>query len=738
VPWPVSGVAGMVLDALKRAISSVLGSDGRRPRPRHRPALVGFERLEDRRVLSATPLSIGGLESFIWLDPDGDGVEISVQGTAGELSLVEDNTDAFGNNDGTLEDGENPALLSVTSASGDFRIEARHRTDLGVGDGLVTLGRLEAIDQVFGGFSAESGTASFRLDGLIANGFTDGTGLTLDALTGDLVLRNLSSSSFIDVKRAALGRVVVRDGIEGDIRVGGDLRDDLVIGGDWSVNSTVQIGGNLLGNVQVVGDLRGDLTVDQTWQGRLSVTARLATSAHIIVGQTLLGDVDVVGGFDGVLQVQAVWTGDLKVAGDYGTTAVIRTGGNTIGTATFFDRFWGRVEIGGRAMGTWNAHGVVGGTAQISAGTHFDKFHASGAFFGDISAGGSVTLVVDGHVGSTTLVRGTRAYAHVGGTFYGDATASALLYVKAYQGLTRFTELQAPTVYVVTPGGARGGAAIQTENLNNPNLPPLATTNLLMGQGPFVIRRSGVYTLMNDVTFSAASGDAITVLASNVTIDLNGHSIDGTVGSASAAVGIRAENVSRVTVQNGTVRGFLFGTILIGSEHDVDTVRADSNWYYGLWVEGDGARIRDSFVTATGGSTLGRNYTVVFAARLIGSDSSFIDNMVVVMQRSPYNVELVGLHVDSAPNSTVAGNVFALDDSAQFKTWGLWINGGSVDWHGTTSLVLVENLFTDMQIGAEFSYAAGLVGDNSALRVANPVRLGTSALQSADSSLAVA
>jgi hypothetical protein len=652
----------MLLGALRRVVVRVCG--GRQPATcRGSGTLVGFERLEDRRVLSATPLSIGGLQSFTWLDPDGDAVEVSIQGSAGELTFSEDNSDAFGNNDGTLEDGENPALLSVTGASGDFRIEATYRTDIGIGDGLVTLGRLEAIDQAFAGVAAKSDTATLRLNGLVAAGFADGTGLSVDELAGDLILRKLGALSFVDVEQSATGRIILRDGMEGDIRIGGDLRDNLVVGGPWGTTASVEVGGVLTADVQVLGNLAGDLTVGSEWHGRLVVTQRFAAESEIAVGKSFNGDVDVVGGFDGVLRIQDAWTGDLKVAGDFAASALIRTGGDQAGAATFFGRFWGQVDVGMRARGNWNVHGVVGGTARISAGAHFDNFHASRSFFGDVSVGGSVTLFVDGHLGATTLIESERTNVQVGGTFYGDATATLSVHTTANRGLNPQVRLQAPTVFVVTPRGATGRAEILTDDLQRRALPSIDSSNLLIGQGPFVIVRSGVYRLMNDVTFPAARGNAISVRADDVTIDMNGFTITGTAGSGSSAIGIRGDKVSGTTIRNGTIRGFFFGAILSGPDHVIDCVWVDANWYFGVWVVGPNAGIRDSFITNTGGSTVGPQYTVVIAARLVGNDSHFAGNVILGMRRSPVNIELVGLHVDSAPNSTVSRNVFHLQDT---------------------------------------------------------------------------
>lgn len=67
---------------------------------------------------------------------------------------------------------------------------------------------------------------------------------------------------------------------------------------------------------------------------------------------------------------------------------------------------------------------------------------------------------------------------------------------------------------------------------------------------PFTISASGNYYLANNV--NVVSGVGITVAASGVTIDLNGHSITATGGST----GISVVNHDEVTIQNGDIDDF--------------------------------------------------------------------------------------------------------------------------------------------------------------------------------------
>jgi hypothetical protein len=69
---------------------------------------------------------------------------------------------------------------------------------------------------------------------------------------------------------------------------------------------------------------------------------------------------------------------------------------------------------------------------------------------------------------------------------------------------------------------------------------------------PLVITRPGVYVLRRDIT--VPSGDAVTITAHGVTLDLNGHTIS--TRAEQTGRGIFVKNVINPTVKNGKVREF--------------------------------------------------------------------------------------------------------------------------------------------------------------------------------------
>jgi hypothetical protein len=75
---------------------------------------------------------------------------------------------------------------------------------------------------------------------------------------------------------------------------------------------------------------------------------------------------------------------------------------------------------------------------------------------------------------------------------------------------------------------------------------------------PFTISVPGNYVLGSNLTFSSATGNAITVNASGVTIDLKGYRIDNPTTSNSAFA-IYSSNKASITVKNGHIAGFGVG-----------------------------------------------------------------------------------------------------------------------------------------------------------------------------------
>jgi hypothetical protein len=128
---------------------------------------------------------------------------------------------------------------------------------------------------------------------------------------------------------------------------------------------------------------------------------------------------------------------------------------------------------------------------------------------------------------------------------------------------------------------------------------------------PFTINFPGHYCFTANVRTAINTGNAITIAADDVLIDLNGFTLDGTpAGTGTNANGFFTFDRRHVTVRNGTVRGFFDG-IQLGAGGPrvagitVEGMRVDRT-AVGIAVRGLGGGhvVRDNVVTNSGGSTV--------------------------------------------------------------------------------------------------------------------------------------
>jgi hypothetical protein len=96
---------------------------------------------------------------------------------------------------------------------------------------------------------------------------------------------------------------------------------------------------------------------------------------------------------------------------------------------------------------------------------------------------------------------------------------------------------------------------------------------------PYTITAPGTYVFANNLTYSLATGDAITVNVSNVTIDLNGYYLY--CSASGSANGIYFNNKANIRVKNGEVVGFGAG---IFADHSVPAPTLNVN--FGQLIEG--------------------------------------------------------------------------------------------------------------------------------------------------------
>ncbi|MBL8240169.1 MAG: right-handed parallel beta-helix repeat-containing protein [Bryobacterales bacterium] len=80
---------------------------------------------------------------------------------------------------------------------------------------------------------------------------------------------------------------------------------------------------------------------------------------------------------------------------------------------------------------------------------------------------------------------------------------------------------------------------------------------------PTTIDQPGAYILTSDIFIPGSAGVGIAVTASDVTLDLNGHTI--TAPGNLTGAGIRIANAQNVTVRNGNIVNALMGAVVMNS-----------------------------------------------------------------------------------------------------------------------------------------------------------------------------
>ena len=123
----------------------------------------------------------------------------------------------------------------------------------------------------------------------------------------------------------------------------------------------------------------------------------------------------------------------------------------------------------------------------------------------------------------------------------------------------------------------------------------LTTTAFADGQidiaySPYTISKPGAYIVVTNLT-TAQNLNCITIATSDVTIDLNGHTLYGAgTATGSSVYGIYGSAAQNdITVTNGVVRDFRqSGVYFLGSNVDVSHVKSIQNRIFGIYMANNG------------------------------------------------------------------------------------------------------------------------------------------------------
>jgi hypothetical protein len=147
---------------------------------------------------------------------------------------------------------------------------------------------------------------------------------------------------------------------------------------------------------------------------------------------------------------------------------------------------------------------------------------------------------------------------------------------------------------------------------------------------PYEIKSPGLYRLTSHMSTNITSGNAITIEADDVVLDLNGFKLDGSrAGAETEAKGIYALDRENLTIRNGTVTGFKKAIFIDETNvniegnqpsdtHIVELIRATQNNFTGIEVVGFGSVIRNNLVVNNGGIGIKTTGGVVSGNSIMG------------------------------------------------------------------------------------------------------------------------
>ncbi len=236
---------------------------------------------------------------------------------------------------------------------------------------------------------------------------------------------------------------------------------------------------------------------------------------------------------------------------------------------------------------------------------------------------------------------------------------------------------------------------------------------------PFTITKPGAYHFIKDLSFTSPTNDAIKVEATNVIIDLNGHCLTA-IQPSNSANGIECTGENRVTVKDGTIRGFQIGALFISSDYArLEDLLITNCGEAGISIDGCNHsdvthnRVADTGAVPTNVYSLGINVS--------GTYGSITNNQIEnTSQTDSANHFATGIRLTGCSDIVVNDNhVLNVEPSVPIhsgSSTGILLDRGSP----SSNIVVLDNVSVSAQTGFDLSGgSSGNYGDNVTNGVTN-------------------
>jgi hypothetical protein len=205
---------------------------------------------------------------------------------------------------------------------------------------------------------------------------------------------------------------------------------------------------------------------------------------------------------------------------------------------------------------------------------------------------------------------------------------------------------------------------------------------------PFVITKPGNYFLSKNLTVTKAgpnsNTDGIRIMASDVTIDLNGRTLSTAFPGQGS--GIKANNQQSIRIFGGSISNFSSGVYVSGDGPvQVENLQVANCLSLGIWLSAENATVRKCVISNIGGGSVGN--AVVQGIRVDHEYSRVEDCVIEGLTRSQANYEVTGIY--AAGSAQIRGNIVSSLLGGQATTFGI-----SVASYGQIEQNIISNFAT--------------------------------------------